>query len=135
MSAALLELQGVQTHIGAYHILHGVDLVVPEGQVTGAVKVGNTLVVGGSFNYVGPPTGPFAIADGANATNFNTAAGLTGIVTEVVSDGASGWFAVEGVPGSSDSGKLVHVAADGRRDAGFAPPANLDMKISKTSFK
>jgi len=31
---ALLELQGVQTHIGAYHILHGVDLSVPEGQVT-----------------------------------------------------------------------------------------------------
>ena len=102
-----------------------IPMWVPEGQVTGAVKVGNTLVVGGSFNYVGPPTGPFAIADGANATNFNTAAGLTGIVTEVVSDGASGWFAVEGVPGSSDSGKLVHVAADGRRDAGFAPPANL----------
>jgi branched-chain amino acid transport system ATP-binding protein len=34
MSAVLLELSGVQTHIGAYHILHGVDLVVPEGQVT-----------------------------------------------------------------------------------------------------
>jgi branched-chain amino acid transport system ATP-binding protein len=34
MSTALLELQGVHTHIGAYHILHGVDLVVPEGQVT-----------------------------------------------------------------------------------------------------
>jgi branched-chain amino acid transport system ATP-binding protein len=34
VSTALLELQGVQTHIGAYHILHGVDLVVPEGQVT-----------------------------------------------------------------------------------------------------
>jgi branched-chain amino acid transport system ATP-binding protein len=30
----LLELQGVQTHIGAYHILHGVDLAVPEGEVT-----------------------------------------------------------------------------------------------------
>lgn len=30
----LLTLQGVHTHIGAYHILHGVDLVVPEGQVT-----------------------------------------------------------------------------------------------------
>jgi len=29
-----LELSGVHTHIGAYHILHGVDLVVPEGQVT-----------------------------------------------------------------------------------------------------
>ena len=30
----LLTLQGVHTHIGSYHILHGVDLVVPEGQVT-----------------------------------------------------------------------------------------------------
>ncbi|MEJ6007627.1 ABC transporter ATP-binding protein [Paucibacter sp. AS339] len=30
----LLRLQGVHTHIGAYHILHGVDLVVPAGQLT-----------------------------------------------------------------------------------------------------
>jgi len=30
----LLELQGVHTHIGAYHILHGVDLEIPAGQVT-----------------------------------------------------------------------------------------------------
>ena len=34
MSAAVLQLAGVHTHIGAYHILHGVDLVVPEGEVT-----------------------------------------------------------------------------------------------------
>ena len=32
--APLLQLRGVHTHIGAYHILHGVDLEVPEGQVT-----------------------------------------------------------------------------------------------------
>mgnify|MGYP002623961697 FL=1 len=31
---SLLSLAGVHTHIGAYHILHGVDLAVPEGQVT-----------------------------------------------------------------------------------------------------
>ncbi len=31
---ALLQLAGVHTHIGAYHILHGVDLSVPEGEVT-----------------------------------------------------------------------------------------------------
>ncbi len=30
----LLQLDGVQTHIAAYHILHGVDLVVPQGEVT-----------------------------------------------------------------------------------------------------
>jgi len=34
MSASLLQLKGVHTHIGAYHILHGVDLDVPVGQVT-----------------------------------------------------------------------------------------------------
>jgi branched-chain amino acid transport system ATP-binding protein len=33
-SAHLLTLEGVHTHIGAYHILHGVDLVVPKGQLT-----------------------------------------------------------------------------------------------------
>jgi branched-chain amino acid transport system ATP-binding protein len=32
--SAVLSLSGVHTHIGAYHILHGVDLEVSEGQVT-----------------------------------------------------------------------------------------------------
>ena len=32
--APLLQLQGVHTHVGAYHILHGVDLEVPRGQLT-----------------------------------------------------------------------------------------------------
>jgi branched-chain amino acid transport system ATP-binding protein len=34
VTATLLRLQGVHTHIGAYHILHGVDLDVPVGEVT-----------------------------------------------------------------------------------------------------
>jgi branched-chain amino acid transport system ATP-binding protein len=34
MSRPLLQLNGVHTHIGAYHILHGVDLDVPAGNVT-----------------------------------------------------------------------------------------------------
>ncbi|MEK9952159.1 MAG: ABC transporter ATP-binding protein [Curvibacter sp.] len=34
MSDQLLTLEGVHTHIGAYHILHGVDLAVPRGQLT-----------------------------------------------------------------------------------------------------
>jgi branched-chain amino acid transport system ATP-binding protein len=34
MSDNLLHLQGVQTHIGQYHILHGVDLAIPRGQLT-----------------------------------------------------------------------------------------------------
>ena len=34
MSSSMLKLDGVHTHIGAYHILHGVDIDVPAGQVT-----------------------------------------------------------------------------------------------------
>ncbi len=34
MSDNLLKLQGVHTHIGQYHILHGVDLAIPRGQLT-----------------------------------------------------------------------------------------------------
>ncbi len=34
MPDALLSLRGVQTHIGRYHILHGVDFDVPEGGLT-----------------------------------------------------------------------------------------------------
>jgi branched-chain amino acid transport system ATP-binding protein len=34
MHENLLALKGVHTHIGAYHILHGVDLSVPRGKLT-----------------------------------------------------------------------------------------------------
>jgi len=34
MTDNLLRLDGVHTHIGAYHILHGVDLQVPRGKLT-----------------------------------------------------------------------------------------------------
>jgi branched-chain amino acid transport system ATP-binding protein len=34
MNENLLTLEGVHTHIGAYHILHGVDLAVPRGKLT-----------------------------------------------------------------------------------------------------
>jgi len=34
MGDHLLTLEGVHTHIGAYHILHGVDFAVPRGQLT-----------------------------------------------------------------------------------------------------
>ncbi len=48
MSAASLQLEGVHTHIGAYHILQGVDLEVPAGQVTmllGRNGVGKTTTL------------------------------------------------------------------------------------------
>ena len=53
MTSPLLQLTGVHTHIGAYHILHGVDLEVPAGQVTmllGRLELFSILVLfTGSF--------------------------------------------------------------------------------------
>jgi len=34
MTEAVLRLSGVHTHIGQYHILHGIDFAVPEGEIT-----------------------------------------------------------------------------------------------------
>ncbi len=34
MAEALLQLTGVHTHIGPYHILHGVDFAIPAGELT-----------------------------------------------------------------------------------------------------
>lgn len=48
MSVPLLTLEGVHTHIGAYHILHGVDLDIPRGQLTlllGRNGVGKTTTL------------------------------------------------------------------------------------------
>ena len=48
MNPVLLQLQGVHTHIAAYHILHGVDLTVRRGDVTlllGRNGVGKTTTL------------------------------------------------------------------------------------------
>jgi branched-chain amino acid transport system ATP-binding protein len=48
MNENLLTLEGVHTHIGAYHILHGVDLAVPRGKLTmllGRNGVGKTTTL------------------------------------------------------------------------------------------
>ena len=56
----LLTLDDVHTHIGAYHILHGVDLVVPVGQVTmllGRNGAGKTTTLRGIMGMLGRAQG------------------------------------------------------------------------------
>ncbi len=99
-----------------------IPMWVPNSAVFDAVKVGNTLVIGGTFDYVGPPTGAFAIADAGDAANLNTRANLRIAVNDVVADGTGGWY----VARQSDSGprtpEVVHVLADGCLDPQFAAP-------------
>ena len=59
-AAPVLSLAGVHTHIGAYHILHGVDLEVPEGQVTmllGRNGAGKTTTLRTIMGLVPPSRG------------------------------------------------------------------------------
>ena len=100
-----------------------IPMWVPDGAVADVVKVGTTLVVGGRFEYVGPPTGPFAIVDTADAISFSAGAGFTGSVHKVIADGSGGWFALQdplavGGPG----GALVHINSGGGRDPNFVAP-------------
>jgi branched-chain amino acid transport system ATP-binding protein len=78
--SALLTLSGVQTHIGQYHILYGVDLVVPEGEVTmllGRNGAGKTTTLrtimglwrasAGTIDFAGRPIAGLATPDIARA--------------------------------------------------------------------
>ena len=78
-------------------------------------RVGNTLYVGGAFDYVGPPTGSFAIVDAADATRINTVARLPYATLAVVADGNGGWFALTFTANSSLR-TPVHILPSGAVD-------------------
>jgi branched-chain amino acid transport system ATP-binding protein len=66
----LLTLSGVETHIAQYHILHGVDLGVPEGKTTmllGRNGAGKTTSMNVAIGLVRPRAGRVAV-DGADVT-------------------------------------------------------------------
>jgi branched-chain amino acid transport system ATP-binding protein len=61
----MLTLTGVHTHIGQYHILHGVDFIVPEGQTTmllGRNGAGKTTTLRTIMGLSSPSSGQVAFA-------------------------------------------------------------------------
>ena len=81
MSDDLLTLSGVHTHIGAYHILHGIDLAVPRGQLTmllgrnGAGKTTTLRTIMGLWHASQGRVG-FSGGDGAAANDTSRAPSL-----------------------------------------------------------
>ena len=74
MSTALLSLEGVHTHIGAYHILHGVDMQVPRGQLTlllGRNGAGKTTTLRSTMGLWRASKGRVVFA-GQDITNWST---------------------------------------------------------------
>ncbi|WP_372658594.1 ABC transporter ATP-binding protein [Hydrogenophaga sp.] len=63
--SALLEIQGLHAHYGAIKVLHGIDLVVPEGQVTallGANGAGKTTTLRAICRFMVQTSGSVSLA-------------------------------------------------------------------------
>lgn len=91
----------------------------PNGNVRDSVVVGDTLFLGGDFDYVGPPSGAFATADTGGGTSIVASPRVLRETTGAASDGAGGWFVANRLAGDL---AVSHVLADGSIDAAFTPP-------------
>ena len=83
MSDKLLTLSGVHTYIGAYHILHGVDLEVPRGQLPmllGRNGAGKTTLVRHLNGLLQPTSGSVLIGDWDTKKNIGGKTCFTGWV-------------------------------------------------------
>jgi len=99
------------------------DLWVTNGTVYDAEAVGDTLYVGGQFDYVGPATGAFGVAAAGTGAVEAGWPKINGTVKTVVSDGTGGWYV--GGKFSSVGGvaiyNLAHVKSDKSVDTNWNP--------------
>lgn len=83
---------------------------------------GDTTYVGGSFDYVGPPTGA-AVALGADGA-AQPLGPVTGHITAALADGAGGTYLAGDLrPPDGTRVQLAHVLEGGTLDPGFSAPA------------
>lgn len=90
-------------------------------------RVGQTLYVGGAFSHVLPRAGrlpsPFALSPASGAVVPSGLPPLDFVPGVIAGDGAGGTYLAgsrSGLPGPQT--RLVHVLANGTRDANFQPP-------------
>jgi hypothetical protein len=94
------------------------------GEVLAISRSGNTIYLGGSFDYVGPNTGSGVVLDGTNGTaTGNPSPQVAGPTRAVVPDGKGGWYiggSIKAVQGKTRNG-LAHLLPDGSLDPAFSP--------------
>jgi hypothetical protein len=99
---------------------------VPDGEVKAVAISGSTAYIGGNFSRIAPYTGSSARFDASSAQLDIPWPEVNGVVNDVVSDNAGGWYlggdftSVGGVPRTD----LAHVLADGTLDPNWAPTTN-----------
>lgn len=92
------------------------DMWGPNGAVEAVARSGDRLVVGGSFDYVGPPTGSLGIIDASSGALIGASRQAQQPLNAIVSDGTGGWF-------GAMADRVVHLLPDGRIDPTFNAPA------------
>lgn len=98
----------------------------PGDRVLAIAPASDTIYIGGSFLYVGPPTGGGVPLDRATAKPVTPYPRIVGRVEAVVADGEGGWF-VGGTfthVGSRPRRNLAHILTDGSV-SDWAPEPNL----------
>ncbi len=91
-----------------------VPLWGPNSLTYAVARTGETLAIGGSFDYVGPPTGSLAILDTTTGEVVGNPGFQTVDVRHAITDGAGGWFVTKG--------GVVHLLPDGRVDEAWVSP-------------
>jgi hypothetical protein len=89
---------------------------VANGEVKAAVAMGNTLYLGGDFDFVGPPTGSFAAWDlGTGALASTAPQRVVGTIAAIAPDGAGGWYVGGSLSrvGDTPVGNLAHILPSG----------------------
>ncbi len=94
----------------------------PNSAVIDSVVVGDTVFLGGGFDYIGPPTGTFASVDMNDGKSVRVGAGRGGFTSAGTSDGAGGWFVVTHRLATFYIAGVAHIRADGSLDPGFVSP-------------
>jgi hypothetical protein len=93
------------------------------GAVHAIGKFGNTVYVGGAFEYLGPPTGSAASLDVATGAPLAGFPEVNGGVRAFAPDGAGGWY-IGGqfsIVGGRARNNLAHIKADLSVDDTWAP--------------
>jgi len=104
---------------------------ITNGTVNAVVKSGNTLYIGGEFDYVGPATGGGAPLGGVSGQVAGPFPKVVGTVDAVAPDGSGGWFIGGDLTtvGGLVRHDLAHILADGSV-AAWAPDLGTALALA-----
>ena len=99
------------------------DFWMVDDSITSAAVLGDSLLVGGAFRHLGPPTGQGVVVGLTSGEVLDEFPQVRGSVLASIPDGSGGWFiggnleSIGGVP----VGNLAHLRSDGTLNPAIAP--------------